>query len=329
MNHSFVRVTGLLCCLLAATALWAEETAAPAATAAPAVAKTPAPSAPIVVSAYAIPTDHSGSQVNWATGQLEVVGVGYATAKTEIAKRQAYTTAMIIMIEEAKRALATFPIDATTVVAPSSKDAAGMAIVNSVLANLVTIDERWDGGSGTYAVVGALPMFGERGLVPLVVKNLGTPKPVEMPIDKLALISPIPRGHTPQRYAAPYTGVIINADAVPIKACLYPHLLRFDGVECWGPAALKPEQLAAGPVRYARNVEEAINLKLAGSAPMILQAIGTGQGYYPAINVDDVFLVLHEHKYTALLDHLPLVITLGQPSEVKAPEKTSSCARKH
>ncbi|HEY3418174.1 MAG TPA: hypothetical protein VGM23_14955, partial [Armatimonadota bacterium] len=90
MNRSFLHVTGLLCCLFAASAPWAAKTKTPPAKpVAPVVTEKPAPPpAPIVTNTYSIPIDHSGCQVNWMTGQFEVVGVGYDTEKTEIGKRQ-------------------------------------------------------------------------------------------------------------------------------------------------------------------------------------------------------------------------------------------------
>jgi hypothetical protein len=67
-----------------------------------------------------------------------------------------------------------------------------------------------------------------------------------------------------------------------------------------------------GPARYAPNLATALEQKLAGDNPLIIEAIGVGRGCYPVINVDDVYLLLTEHKFKSLLNNLPLIITLGQ-----------------
>ncbi|MHB9133882.1 MAG: hypothetical protein ACYDBB_22680 [Armatimonadota bacterium] len=304
MIRSLLRLSGLAIGLFAVACAWAAEPAAQE----PVVV----PPAAVVVHSYQISTSRTGSQVNWLTGQLEVVGIGYANSKGELAKMQACANAMSIMLNEARRGLPRIQVDATTALAASLNDDAQKRTAEGVLSNLMIIDELWNAKERAYKVVGVLPLYGQSGFTYLATKSIISGKTLELPVEQLSILKPIPRGHTPQRFTAPYTGIIINADDVAINPCLFPRILRFDGKEMWGPANAAPAPLIDGPVRYAVNLEDAITRKLAGDKPLILEAVGVGQQCYPVLNVDDVYLALYEQKFHGLLNELPLIITLGQ-----------------
>jgi hypothetical protein len=266
---------------------------------------------PVVNPAYKIHLDRPGALINWVTGQLEVVGKGYATGPGKLAQAQARATAMAAMLGEARRFLPTVLADSRTPLTQVlTKDPARQAM-NGLLANLTVVDEMWNADRRVATVVGVLPIWGEFGLTYLGMKALD-PKPIEVPVEKLSLTRPIPRGHTPQRFEPPYSGVIINAETALLTPCLFPRLLRFDGRELWGPSNLKPAAVITGPIRYAVSVDQAIEEKLAGERPLILQAVGNGQGSNPVLNLDDVYLVLTQEKFERLLEQLPLIVTLGK-----------------
>ncbi|HOF88495.1 MAG TPA: hypothetical protein PLZ36_10390 [Armatimonadota bacterium] len=295
MIRTLLRTLACCACALAGLLAWS-QTAAPA----------PAPG-------YAIRTDRSGAQINWLTGNLEAVGVGYVRDRSAMSVRQARTTAMTIMNREARRVLYTLRVDAHAILGDLAKDAQALRALDSLLAHLTVIDEKTS--AGVVAMVGVLPLYGEQGVTYFGAKGLSTAKAVEVKPAELTLLPQIPRGHTPQRFDGPYTGVIINADAMVLTPCLFPRVLRYDGKELWGaalPQPMTPVAVVNGPVRYAANLEAAIAGKLAGDRPLILEAVGVGQGCYPAVNLDDVFLVLNEHKYQSLLTNLPIIFTLGK-----------------
>jgi hypothetical protein len=297
MTRLFARVLPVLLCLLAAALAWGDE---------PDAAQ-PAPAR------YTIRTDRSGVQINWLVGQLEVVGIGYARNKSTLAMRQAINTAQVIMNREARRALKGVRVDGATLLGDVVKDAETERLLDGVLDNLRVVDERWV-TPGTYAVVGIIPFYGEQGITYLGAKNISTKKALELQARDMTMALEVPRGHTPQRADGPYTGVIINADHLVLTPCLFPRVIRFDGKELWGmaqPAPASPVAVINGPARYALNVEDALARKLAGANPLILEAVGVGQGCYPILNLDDVYLVLHEHKFHSLLNNLPIIITMG------------------
>jgi len=309
-----IRTLTLMCtltCLLAASLAYA-------ATATPVPAKRPAPKAlpaaaphPIVCRTYRIRTDRAGAEINWITGQLEVAGIGYALDPSEFAMHQAHATALAVMVREARKFLPTVPADSkSTLAAVLARDDA-KGIMNGLLANLTVINEAWDVEHRCYTVVGVLPIYGEYGLTYLGVQALN-PRPIEATADEIVTVKPIPRGHTPQRFTPPYTGVIINGEAALLEPCLYPRLLRFDGKELWGPSNLKPAATVFGPIRYAVDVDTALQMKLAGDRPLILHAIGKGQKCNPMLNLDDVYLALSQERFEQLLEQLPIIITISE-----------------
>jgi hypothetical protein len=300
MRTWFCTIGLVMLCCLALPALAAEK-----------AEDAPAPAA-VVKPVYQIRTDRSGSQLNWLTGQLEAVGIGYATERGKMAKQQARATALAIMLQEARRALPGIHIDAATTLAAVMAGNESERLLDAALAQMVPIDERWEPARGRYTVVAVLSLFGQEGITYLGSKGLVAAKAIEVPMEQVNLLTPVPRGHTPQKFSAPYSGVIINADHVMLTPCLFPRVLRFDGKEIWGPSMLKPAAAVSGPVRYCANLQTALNEKLAGDSPLIIEAIGVGMGSYPVLNVDDVLLTLMQHKYHALLDRTPIIVTLGQ-----------------
>ena len=268
--------------------------------------------------AYLLRTDRSGSQMNWLGGQLEVVGVGFAPGKEAYAQWKARTSAMAVLVHEASRALAPIRFDNGMFLGPALDSADPKTKVelqkftDDLVANIEIIDEIWDEAHGTYAVVGRLPLYGAQSLATLGIRLQGTFHPLDLPGSLVTINAPIPRGCTPQHFTAPYTGVIINGDDALLSPCVFPHILRFDGKELWGPASITSASVENGSVLYATNLDIALQRKLAGARPLVLTAIGNGLGCYPVINLDDTYLVLTQQKATHLLERLPIVITLGQ-----------------
>jgi hypothetical protein len=308
MTRTLLRLLALCAGLLAGTLAWGQTV--------PADAPDPAP----VANQFAIRTDCTGAQVNWLTGQLEAVGIGYIRDRSKLAGRQARMTAMTTMRVEARRALLGIRVDAATTLADLAKDAQSQRILDSILNNLVTLNERTGGGKVT--IIGVLPLYGEQGITYFCSKGLTAAKPVELKGAELTLIPEIPRGYTPQKFESPFTGVIIDAGSMLITPCLFPRVLRFDGKELWGPTLptpISPVAIINGPACYAPNLQAALAGNMAGARPMILQAIGVGKSYYPAVNLDDVWLLLTEQKYNSILNNLPVVFTLGQPAPVPTP----------
>ncbi|OPZ87647.1 MAG: hypothetical protein BWY76_00353 [bacterium ADurb.Bin429] len=297
MIRTLLRTLACCACALAGLLAWSQTV----------------PTEPAPAPAYAIRTDRSGAQINWLTGKLEAVGVGYIRDRSKMSARQARTTAMTIMNREARRVLLTLRVDAGATLGDLAKDAQTLRALDSLLTNLTVIDEK--SAAGVIALVGVLPLYGEQGVTYFGAKGLSTAKAVEVKPAELTLLPTIPRGHTPQRFEGPYTGIIINADGMVLTPCLFPRVLRYDGKELWGavlPQPISPVAVVNGPARYAANLDAAIASKIAGDRPLILEAVGVGQGCYPAVNLDDVFLVLNEHKYKSLLSNLPVIFTLGK-----------------
>ena len=293
-----VAVLGLGLAALAAT----KHISPPPPTAVPVVKKT---------LPYLIATDHTGSLVNWSAGQVEVVGVGLTQGNDALTQWRARTNAMVVLVEEAKLALAKVRLDGTTTLKPVLEKAEFQEQAKGFVGNITVVDEIWNKKKGTYAVVGTIPLFGAQGLVTLGAKALPPFSALELKEDLLVITAPIPRGYTPQHAAAPYTGIIINGDDALLTPCLFPHIMRFDGKELWGPAAVAGDNLTRGAVRYAPNLETALDKKAAGERPLVLSAIGNAQGSYPIVNLDDCYLVLTQQKATHIFDNLPIVITLG------------------
>jgi len=297
------RVLALSLGLCFAAAAWAGK-------AKPAAQPAPAPK-PAVVTSYQIRTDRSGNKPNWFTGQLEAVGVAYAAEGGEIARYQSLATAQTIMQHEAAKGLAALTFDGQTKVG-SLTDEKSQALIKKLLAGTTIIEERWDAKARSYTVVGVIPLYGANGVAMLGMDLPCVTDPMEVKTEEMALITAIPKGHTPQPYEAPYTGVIINCESVALTPCLFPSLLRSDGKTFWGPAALiKPEEIAKGIIHYVPNLDTALQQQLAGKHPLILTAIGTGRGCHPVTNIDDVFLALSQQKSAQLLQ-TNVVITLGR-----------------
>jgi len=257
-------------------------------------------------------TDRPGGKVNWATGQLEVVGIGLALGKGTAARQQARSTAFTILINEARRQLAGLQVDQETKLGAALADAALKKQADRLVAQIVIRHERWDEATGTYTIVGTLPVYGEHGLSDLGSRALTSFKPLELKMEQITITAPAPRGHTPQRFAAPYTGIIIDADACLLTPCLFPRIMRFDGKELWGPFTLAPAEVLSGPVRYAGNLETALQERLAGERPLILSAIGTALATNPVLNLDDIYLALRLQRDERIFSRLPIIITLGQ-----------------
>lgn len=258
---------------------------------------------------YTITPTHSGCLVNWYAGQLEAVGIGYITGKNERALQRAKKAALRVMHEEAQRVLPAIPVDADNTMTAVAKTADGKKALDDLLAALPVVDEWQDLKKGTYTVVGVLPLLSDPNLLTLVFAAIPHP-PVQVPRNLITVTVPMPKGHTPQYADGPYTGIIFNNDRGLVAPCIFPRLIRFDGVESWGPSNLTPISAGNGPVRYAPNLEMALKNKLAGDNPLVLQAIGNAHGY-PLINVDDALFIFDLQKDESILDKLPLIFTLG------------------
>jgi hypothetical protein len=142
-------------------------------------------------------------------------------------------------------------------------------------------------------------------------------KPIDFSDKLMTMTMPIPRGWTPQKFEAPYTGIIVDGDQAMLTPCLFPRILRFDGKELWGPFTLTPADVISGPTRYAASLEAAIQQKTAGDHPLIVTAVGNGLGCNPVLNLDDIYLILLQQKENKILNKLPIVITLGAKNEAK------------
>lgn len=295
-----------LLCLCVTLPLLADE--------APAPAETPA-LAPLVRinPRYVVNTEHLGSRVNWLTGQLEAVGIAFANSAGAIPRVQARANAADLMRREARKGLLALPVDGTRTVRAAVEDEAGKQACEKVLNGLTVVEERWDPRTRKYTVIAVLPFYGEQGATSLGLATLKDAPPVTLAEEQVLLKLPVPRGRTPQRFDAPYTGIIINGDSVLLTPCLFPRLLRFDGKEFWGPSTLTPSMAVDGPVRYLPNLQAALDSGLAGERPLVLDAVGTGQdGYYPVLNLDDVYTLLLQQRDEKLLSRSQILVTLGQ-----------------
>ncbi len=271
-----------------------------------------APAPVPVISEYVISQDHSGSSVNWITGQLEAVGVGYSVQRGQVGMIQARMAAVKIMTVEARKAFANIPVDGDATLDTTDKSKELQELAEATLTSLTIINEKWDDRKGICTVVGVLPLWGGGGVVGLGAKLLSpviaTPQP-----ETLALSRPSARGFTTfYNPAKPFTGVIIDADDVLLAPCLYPRMFRFDSVELLGPVQWSPDTKTTGIVRYATNLKEAIGAKRAGEHPLILKAQGTLKRVYPVLNLDDSWLLYHEWLKTDLAKTGPIIITLGK-----------------
>jgi hypothetical protein len=276
---------------------------------------------------YAISTKASGAQINWLTGQIEAVGIGYGTSGNADAQAQARATAIIVMVHQARRLLPLLPIDADATMGDVAARLGVPADMESIFTGIVTVDEYWEKDTHRYVMVGVLPIYGmtgtgrdnDKGITQLASEVVFKETPAVPALSDMMLLRPIPRGHTPQRFSEPFSGIIIDADNILLSPCLYPRLLRFDGQELWGPETTDYASMLAGPVRYARNVDDAVYSGLAGDHPAILQAIGSVYDRYPILNIDDSYLLLRNDIQHGLLARLPIVITLGQTPEAPLP----------
>jgi hypothetical protein len=275
---------------------------------------------------YAIGTLAAGAQINWLTGQLESVGIGYGTGSDEAAKIQARATAIMVMVHEARRLMPQLPFDADFTAGDAVAKAGSTVNMETIFTGIATVDERWERDTRRYVMVGVIPLYGRNGVTKLAFSTLLPETPATPSMSDLTMLRPIPRGHTPQRFGDPYTGIIIDGDALLLQPCLCPRLLRFDGVELWGPGTVLPDMpnsipkpLLAGPVRYLRNVDEAVASGLAGDRPLILQAVGAAYGRYPVLNLDDSYMITLYDQQSGLLSRLPMLITLGQTAEQPIP----------
>jgi len=301
MFPAFPRLSLSIC--LAAALGWLAAYAAPPAS----------PTEDMPTIAYQIRTDRTGRVIDWIGGQLEVCARGFVLGKGEAAKRQARSTALTLLVNEARRGLAAVPVDSTMLLRAALQQDDVRPSAESIIAQIRIASERWDEKSGVYTIVGVLPLYGERGLSYLGAQSMASFAPLAMPESMITITNPIPRGHTTQRAAAPYTGIIVDGDKAMLTPCLLPRIVRFDGKELWGPFMLTlPDDLIIGPVHYAPNLEFALQAQLAGERPLIVTAVGHAQEYHPVLNVDDVYLLLNQQKQEAIFGSLPIIITLGR-----------------
>ena len=260
--------------------------------------------------AYQIDAERTGHAMNWFDGQMEVVGKGFAPDKGGIV--QARATAYTILINEARRAIATLQVDSATLLGPVLKEEQAKRIADEMVARIVIAAEQWDEATGAYTIVGVMPLYGQHSLTYLGAKAMTSFKPIDLKDDMITITAPIPRGHTPQKYEEPYTGIIVDGDKALLTPCLFPRIMRFDGKELWGPFIITPADAIAGPVRYAPNLAAALRQGVAGDRPLVLTAIGNGLSYNPVLNLDDIYLAMLQQKKARIFNRLPIVITLGQ-----------------
>jgi hypothetical protein len=262
--------------------------------------------------AYEIALTVTGAHFNWSTGQLEAVGLGYAPGGDLEAMQHARSVAVMQMVQEARRIFPSLAVDGIGTLQGAMTDA-NKAAIDAIFTAVSVVDERWNAATHIYTVVGIVPLFGEHGVAPIAVKLLPDTATQRLSMDELNMLRPVPRGHSPQVAEPPYTGVIVNGDLALLKPCLFPRIYRFDGLEIYGPSAPAADILPYGPVRYVRNLDEALAQKVAGDKPLILEAIGTAKGgLYPVINLDDAYRAVRAQRDEKLLERQPLVITLGQ-----------------
>lgn len=258
---------------------------------------------------FQINTDRTRNAMNWFDGQMEVVGKGFALNGDMM---QARATAYTILINQARKAIATLQVDSSTVLTPVLRDPEAKRIADDMVSRIVIASEQWDDKAGAYTIVGVMPLYGQHSLTYLGAKAMTSFKPIDLANDMITITMPIPRGHTPQKFAEPYTGIIVDGDQALLSPCLYPRIMRFDGKEMWGPFTLTPADAIAGPVRYAPNLTAALRGGLGGERPLIITAVGNGLCYNPVVNLDDVYLVMTQQKKNRILNYLPIIITLGQ-----------------
>ncbi len=277
---------------------------------APASVATPKPVP--VISEYVIDIEHSGSQANWVTGQLEAVGKAYSVQRGETGMIQARMAAVTIMTHEARVAFAALPVDGDATLDTAGQAPELQALAEATLTSLTIIDEKWDNRKGIYTIVGVLPLYGLSGATNLGAKLVSPVINLPQP-ETLALSNATPRGFTtffdPKKN---FTGVIIDGDDVLLAPCLFPRVFRFDAVELLGPQQWNTDNINTGPVRYAANLREAKAAHMGGERPLILKAQGTLKRAYPVLNLDDSWLLYREWTKTELSKTGPIIITLGK-----------------
>jgi hypothetical protein len=256
-----------------------------------------------------ISTDRANARTNWAAERIEAVGVSYITSFDKYSLIISRKAAYQVMRNEMKNIIPTIAVDAEKKIFDAVKDSDD--IIKKMVDQVNIIADYPDKKNKRYVIVCVLPIFGENGLTALAYNVTGN-KISSIKAKDITFTITIPHGHTPQLADGPYTGIIINNDNAQVKPSLLPRMLRFDGKEIWNPNDIPLDKAAAGPIRYSRNLQSAIDSNAAGTNPLILEAVGNYGGYYPVFNVDDI-IFMHQLKEEddELFSFLPFIFTMG------------------
>lgn len=92
--------------------------------------------------------------------------------------------------------------------------------------------------------------------------------------EKIKLIMP-EEGYTTER-GTPFTGLIVDARTVALKAALMPRIVNESGDEIYGPGYVAREvAVEAGVVAYRKDLTTAVKDVRVGAAPLIVRAVNT------------------------------------------------------
>lgn len=148
--------------------------------------------------------------------------------------------------------------------------------VSGLLQGAKVVEEKYN-VDGSYEVKIILPLFGETGSVASVVLPAVAPaQPAPIPEPRLEMI---PQAKQEEVVSLQYTGLVIDATGLDLKATFSPVIYDTNGRAIYGMANIDPDfAISKGMVSYAKNTEEACGLVRVGTNPLVLKAVSVRGG---------------------------------------------------
>lgn len=222
--------------------------------------------------------------VDWGQGVISVVGEGVPPQDGSPAKRRLLAKRAAVVDGYRKLAEVVKGVQITSETRVKELEVESDEIRSSVSAlvkGAQIVDENIT-SDGAYEVRINLPLFGDNSLASTVLltslnkrkPSIPQPESPSIPQDQATSSGMLTSLGERSDSGQPFSGVVIDARNLKVKAALMPALFTESGREIYfGSLSISNDDLVAqGPVSYAKSLEEAKSHPRIGSIPLVIRA---------------------------------------------------------
>lgn len=200
-----------------------------------------------------------------------------------------------------------------------NKDLALASQVEERLAGVEVLNEKQivEGGETVVQVTVRAPMYGPNGVGAAVLESVFNSETTVMAIPSgLNVEKSGAASSSTTSISGTFTSLIIDCEGLKLEHALNPKLRKADGAEFWGTPTTGINTLQNhGAVAYAETMDDAKSHSLAGSAPLVVRAMGRAGSRFmcdPVLSDQDSKLILDANTSSQFLNKFNVILVVDK-----------------